>query len=124
MGKTNEKAVSQATAPCRCGCARLVPVRADGLAHHSCKDQRWATANRGHKTPCHVWLLAKTPTGYGLERTGDGGPMDYAHRNAFQRSRGPIPDGIQIDHLCRVRECVNPDHLDLVTQTENLRRGA
>lgn len=49
--------------------------------------------------------------------------MQYAHRLAYERAKGPIALGAQIDHLCRVRECVNPDHLEVVTQTENVRRG-
>jgi hypothetical protein len=42
---------------------------------------------------------------------------------AYEWLVGPIPDGFQIDHLCRVRNCVAPDHLEAVTQQENLRRG-
>lgn len=49
--------------------------------------------------------------------------MEYAHRLAYERAFGPIPTGMQIDHLCRVRECVNPDHLEVVSHTENVRRG-
>jgi len=41
----------------------------------------------------------------------------------YVMAKGPIPDGLTLDHLCRVRHCVNPDHLEPVTQTENRRRG-
>jgi hypothetical protein len=46
-----------------------------------------------------------------------------AHRLFYEQLVGPIPDGLQLDHLCRVRHCVNPDHLEPVTQTANVLRG-
>lgn len=46
-----------------------------------------------------------------------------AHRVAYQVAKGPIPEGLQIDHLCKVRNCVNPDHLEAVTQRVNVLRG-
>ena len=46
-----------------------------------------------------------------------------AHRLAWMLLRGPIPDGLQIDHLCRFTMCVNPDHLEPVTARENILRG-
>lgn len=49
--------------------------------------------------------------------------MNYAHRVSYEMFRGPIPDGLQVDHLCRVRLCVNPFHLEPVTQLENVVRG-
>jgi len=57
-----------------------------------------------------------------MERSA-AGPVRYAHRLAYERAKGSIPAGLQIDHLCRVRECVNPDHLEAVSQRENIRRG-
>jgi hypothetical protein len=49
--------------------------------------------------------------------------MAYAHRRSYERDVGPIPEGLQIDHLCAERACINPDHLQPVTARENIRRG-
>lgn len=47
----------------------------------------------------------------------------YAHRVSYEHYKGPIPDGYEIDHTCRNHRCVNPDHLEAVTHTENVHRG-
>jgi hypothetical protein len=60
-------------------------------------------------------------SGYGL--TSLSGKVVGAHRAAYTLLREPIPPGKHLDHLCRVRACVNPWHLDVVTCTENIRRG-
>ena len=90
--------------------------------HHLRKMPRFAVTDTGWITPCWVWLLAKTPAGYGLERLTRGS-MALAHRIYYERHVGPISPGKQIDHLCRVRSCVNPAHMELVTPGENVRRG-
>ena len=69
------------------------------------------------------WLFGNGPgtrTGYGRIRID--GKTHNAHRVSFEIFKGKIPDGLQIDHLCRVRHCINPDHLEAVTQQENIRR--
>jgi hypothetical protein len=70
---------------------------------------------------CWLWTGALR-RGYGDFSIGDHDMR--AHRFAYETFRGPIPDGLVIDHLCRVRNCVNPDHLEPVTDAENRRRGA
>ena len=55
---------------------------------------------------------------------GRSGPMRIAHRLTYQWAKGPIPAGMELDHLCRNRRCVNPAHLEPVTHRENVRRGA
>ena len=69
---------------------------------------------------CWLWTAARTD-GYGRFRLAD--RMAYAHRFAHELLVGPIPDDREIDHLCRVRHCVNPAHMELVTSRENTLRG-
>ncbi len=70
---------------------------------------------------CHVWIGATNINGYGM--IGVNGRTRYVHRIAYELAKAPIPEGLQIDHLCRVRCCVNPDHLEAVTNKENGRRS-
>ena len=76
---------------------------------------------------CWLWLGHTTAAGYGAwrERWGRKDPCKhhYAHRDTYEAVKGTIPAGLEIDHLCRVRCCINPDHLEAVTHQENTRRG-
>lgn len=73
------------------------------------------------QTNCTVWIGATNNKGYGLISIN--GKVELAHRVAYQAEFGDIPEGHVIDHLCRVRNCVNPMHLEAVTVGENNRRG-
>lgn len=70
---------------------------------------------------CWEWLAYKMSNGYGNFHYK--GKTKLAHRISYQIYRGDIPQGLQLDHLCRNRGCVNPDHLEVVTQQENIKRG-
>lgn len=69
------------------------------------------------------WGWTGQPGGSGYHSLRFGGKRLYAHRVSHELFKGPIPEGFDIDHLCRNPECVNPDHLEAVTHRENCRRG-
>jgi hypothetical protein len=70
---------------------------------------------------CWEWLAYRDRHGYGQFKLD--GVMQRAHRVSYRLLVGPLPTGLTLDHLCRNRGCVNPDHLDPVTNRENLLRG-
>ncbi len=67
---------------------------------------------------CWNWTGGMTPNGYGKICVTLG-----AHRAVYQAHRGPVPEGLYLDHLCRNKRCVNPSHLEPVTPSENQRRA-
>ena len=71
---------------------------------------------------CWLWTGHIDPVS-GYARLNISKKMVYAHRWSYEHYIGPIPSSLQIDHLCRVRHCVNPMHLEPVTAGENQRRG-
>lgn len=129
---------------CKCGCGQVTPivkhtVRARGYVKGQPADYLRGHRKRrfpvtppvgdgflhvwlrrthmGYETPCWVWLLALNADGYGI----DG--QRSAHLTAYEREKGPVPKGLEIDHLCRVRHCVNVAHMEVVTHTENMQRS-
>lgn len=81
----------------------------------------WSKALPVPDAGCWIWAGAQVWNGYGVFRHM--GRAEYAHRISYEAANGAIANGLKIDHLCRVRCCVNPAHLDAVTQRENIRRG-
>lgn len=120
---------------CQCGCGertKLAPWTGySGLQ----KDEplRYVVGHNARKSPvdyivdqdtgCWVWQLCKNPEGYGRINRREWGAPRPAHRVYYERFKGPIPTGLELDHLCRNPACVNPDHLEPVTAAQNVQRG-
>ncbi len=129
---------------CHCGCGERTPLatmtrtergqrkgeplrfihghNSRGMLNPAYVALRYTVEDRGYETRCHIWQLGIEPNGYG--KVGGGAKTKWAHRAAYEAVHGSVPPGLDLDHLCRVRACVNPAHLEPVTRTENVRRGA
>ena len=81
----------------------------------------WTDKHVVNNDGCWIYDGYISTTGYGM-RSYMGRPTQ-AHRAYYRHYIGEIPEGNELDHLCRVRSCVNPDHLEPVTRLENSRRG-
>jgi hypothetical protein len=116
---------------CQCGCGELAPIakKTRGklghvkgqpvryiCGHHRRMWNRYIIDSNG----CWIWQGYIHPnTGYGEWYYGG---EKLAHRAFYTRNVGPIPEGLDLDHLCSTRACVNPEHLEPVTRGENNRR--
>jgi len=132
------------TGICQCGCGQEAPratmtnVRIGHIAGEHVRfirghvgylnrtsvitPDKWHEEDRGYSTPCWIWNgRPKSALGY-CEVTLLG-KRRLAHRAMYEQEIGTIPTGLQLDHLCRQPSCINPRHLEPVTQTTNVRRG-
>ena len=131
---------------CMCGCGRATRIapRTDLQlgwvkdtpirfirGHHGrlallfAADVDYRVVDHGHATPCWIWLRARSDD-YGCvwrQRNGRREPT-LAHRLSYEHHCGPIGNGLVIDHLCGMKLCVNPSHLECVSSAENTRRAA
>jgi hypothetical protein len=80
----------------------------------------WAKVSK--TDTCWNWIGGKDRDGYG-QFCPSGSTIQRAHRYSYKTLVGPIADGMTIDHLCKNRACVNPDHMEVVTLKENILRG-
>lgn len=136
---------------CQCGCnqptplARQSDIKTGNVKghpirfihnHHRAISVKYVEKDQGCTTLCHVWLLSVDKDGYGnMSPDGRDGGRQRAHRFYYEKAKGPIPAGMDLDHLCHNpktcidgkscphRRCINPDHLEPVTSAENTARG-
>jgi HNH endonuclease len=123
---------------CQCGCggSPAISDRADKTwgyvkgsprrylpgHQHRLSSVDYIVEDRGYATPCWIWQLATVFRGYGRIRVN--GKQIPAHLFMYEKVRGvEVEKGLDMDHLCRVHRCVNPDHLEPVSREVNMQRG-
>ena len=83
----------------------------------------WKYVSPEPNSGCWLWTGAVQSHGYGHIHSAPDRKWVRAHRLSYEMHKGPIPEGLDLDHKCRVRSCVNPDHLEPVTRIVNLFRS-
>jgi hypothetical protein len=121
---------------CKCGCGEAAEIAKHNDRRKGHVKGEPTPYKRGHRkgrpgcpeyvvdeNGCWVWQrCVNTRGGYGRKLVG--GRWWVAHRWYYERVFGPVPEGLELDHLCRNRLCVNPEHLEAVTRQVNIQRGA
>ena len=102
----------------------LIAIPEEGTEAHRLLLQRLSDKFTIDPDGCWRWQRTGTKKGYGqFTMPKQGKPMKLAHRVLYELMVGPISEGMIIDHLCRNHACVNPGHLEVVTQQQNVKRG-
>ena len=125
--------INQQNLKCKCGCEKETK-----MAPHTDKNRNWIKGKplkflHGHnvrkktqyivdENGCWIWQLATSPNGYGHLNINK--RTITAHRYYYEKYKRKVFKGLEIDHLCRVRNCVNPEHMEVVTHSINIQRGA
>jgi len=107
---------------CECGCGQQIAHRRFVHGHNQRRDavlRFWEKVVIGE--PCWIWIAHKNKNGYGY--MGISNKLVLVHRFSYELRFGLIPAGLTIDHLCRNRACVNPHHMETVSNRENILRG-
>lgn len=120
---------------CHCGCGGVVNIspknntkrgfiKGEYFKHIKNHNKRKSPVDYiiNAETGCWEWQRGKGPNEYGY--THINGKNTRAHKHYYEQKYGPIPPDLELDHICRNTCCVNPDHLEPVTHTENMRRGS
>lgn len=122
---------------CHCGCGEQTNIATHNNAkykaikgqpnrfknrHASRKSPiEWMEEDRGYSTPCHIWQRGKTDAGYGKRKIS--GKTYLVHRLRYIERFGEPDEGMHLDHLCRQKDCTNPEHLEPVSPAVNKQRG-
>lgn len=118
---------------CFCGCGERTGVAKYcdsskgwyGGVHHQYRNGHYTRSQKRYEvdpaTGCWNWLIGLNPHGYAMIRFGS--RTYQAHSLMYRTLRGEVPVGLELDHLCRNRRCINPAHLEPVTHAVNNRRG-
>lgn len=125
---------------CECGCGQRTSIATHSntargirkgqhvrfISGHNMTTRRitetdYAVEDRGFQTTCWIWQGSLKVDGRG--RVTISGRNELAHRAMYEQEVGPIPDGLELDHLCGVPPCIRPSHLEPVTHIENVRRA-
>lgn len=120
---------------CRCGCGKKTAVLKyanRGRGYNAGDSRRYIKGHEHRMSPhgkdyivgengCWVWQLATNKSGYATTHVG--GKTKDAHRVYYESLVGLVKKGLELDHLCRNRKCVNPQHMEQVTHAENMKRS-